>query len=225
MTSSKLAVVAGAGGALGPALGIALGNAGFRTVGISRELPPKGFDDHVSADLADTRAAENAFSTILSRHGTPSVLIYNAHRFLIETFENTSPDDFEAVWRTDTLGAFVAAKTLLPSMLEEGGTVLFSGATASTRGSARFSAFASAKFALRGLAQSLAREYGPQGIHVAHIVIDGLIDGGYAQQLYDVPSADCISPEALAREYLNLIQQPRSVWSHEIDIRPFNGKF
>jgi NAD(P)-dependent dehydrogenase (short-subunit alcohol dehydrogenase family) len=225
MTSNKLAVVAGAGGALGPALAMALGNAGYRTIGLSRNDPGEGFDDFVPADLADPQAAESVFSSILSRHGAPSVLIYNAHRFLIETFENTTLDDFETVWRTDTLGAFVAAKTLLPSMLEEGGTILFSGATASTRGSARFSAFASAKFALRGLAQSLAREYGARGIHVAHIVIDGLIDGGHAQQLFDVPPADCISPEALAREYLNLIQQPQSVWSHEIDIRPFNGKF
>lgn len=223
--SNNLAIIAGAGGALGPALASALGKAGYDTVGVARNNPGGAFKEFVQADLSAPQDVESAFSSILSRHGAPAVLIYNAHKFLIETFEDTSIEQFEAVWRTDTLGAFAAVKTVLPAMLEGGGTILFSGATASTRGSAKFAAFASAKFALRGLAQSLAREYGPKGIHVAHVIIDGLIDGGHAQQLFGVPAADCIPADALARQYLDLIRQPSGAWTHEIDIRPSGGKF
>lgn len=165
-------------------------------------------------------------SCFLDHHGAPSVLIYNAHKFLIERFEDISVASFEQVWRTDTSGGFITSKKFLPAMLENGGgKVIFSGATASVRGSARFSAFASAKFALRGLAQSLAREFGPRGIHVAHVIIDGLIDGGHAQSLFDVSKDQCISPEALANAYLNLINQPKSAWTHELDLRPYNGTF
>lgn len=224
MTQS-LAIVAGAGGALGPAIAHALDQAGYLPVGISRTDPGDSFRDFVPADLSNPENSESALTSIVQRHGTPAVLIYNAHRFLIEAFEDTSHDDFESVWRTDALGAFVSAKAIIPTMLEHGGTILFSGATASTRGSARFSAFASAKFALRGLAQSLAREYGPRGIHVAHIVIDGLIEGGHAQNLFNVPAEDCIPAGSIAHEYLNLIRQPKGAWTHEIDIRPSGGKF
>jgi NAD(P)-dependent dehydrogenase (short-subunit alcohol dehydrogenase family) len=153
-------------------------------------------------------------------------VIYNAHKFLVKPFADTCVADFETVWRTDVLGAVATAKSLLPSMLENGGgTMILSGATASRRGSIGFSAFASAKFALRGLAQSLAREYGPLGIHVAHVIIDGIIRGGHAQQLYNIPDETCIDPSALAAAYLSLIAQPRSAWSQEIDIRPHNAAF
>jgi NAD(P)-dependent dehydrogenase (short-subunit alcohol dehydrogenase family) len=225
MSADKLAIVAGAGGAIGPALAHALNEKGYRTVGIARRAPDVGFAHNISADLTDPVAAQDAYAAILSEFGAPSVLIYNAHKFLIESFAQTSITDFEDVWRTDTLGAFIAAKALLPAMCEQGGTILFSGATASTRGSANFSAFASAKFALRGLAQSLAREYAQEGIHIAHIVIDGLIAGGHAQKSFKVSPSDCISPAALAAEYMNLISQPQNAWTHEVDIRPFKGKF
>ncbi|MEX0281413.1 MAG: SDR family NAD(P)-dependent oxidoreductase, partial [Arenibacterium sp.] len=225
MADRQLAIVAGAGGALGPALADKLVGAGYYAAGIARGKIDSRFDESHSTDLTDVLAVGKVYDDLVSRHGPPSVLIYNAHKFLIETIEDTSVAEFEAVWRTDVLGAFVAIKHLLPSMLGQGGTILFSGATASVRGSAKFAAFASAKFALRGLSQSLAREYGARGIHVAHVIIDGLVDGGHAQKLFEKPSEDCLAPEAVAEEYLRIISQTRNAWSHEIDLRPHTGKF
>jgi NAD(P)-dependent dehydrogenase (short-subunit alcohol dehydrogenase family) len=226
MSDRPIAVVAGAGGALGPALLNGLDLAGYTTVAIARNPASTGNANWISADLSDEANAEELYQGILNDYGTPSVLIYNAHRFLIKPFAEISSESFQDVWRTDVLGAFLAAHHLLPKMIENsGGTVIFSGATASIRGSANFAAFASAKFALRGLAQSLAREYGPQGIHVAHAIIDGIIDGGHAQDLYDIPADNCIDPTALTQTYLDIIGQTRSVWTHEIDIRPYNSTF
>jgi NAD(P)-dependent dehydrogenase (short-subunit alcohol dehydrogenase family) len=110
-------------------------------------------------------------------------------------------------------------------MLASGGTVVFSGATASLRGGPRFAAFASSKFALRGLAQSLAREYGPQGIHVAHVIIDGLIWGPAARDQHKAQKAGCLSPDAIAETIMSLIAQPRQAWTHEIDLRPATETF
>ncbi len=226
MSAPGLAIIAGAGGAMGASLINVLAGAGYDVAAIARNAGPDGPATWYTADLANVDEASETYDQILGRQGAPSVLIYNAHRFLIEPFDRISIEDFEDVWRTDTLGAVIAARSLLPGMQKRGaGTILFSGATASIRGSARFSAFASAKFALRGFAQSLAREFGPQGIHVAHIVIDGLIDGGHAQKLFYTPPEDCIAPLALANAYLALINQPDSAWTHELDIRPLNGKF
>lgn len=226
MSAKPLAVIAGAGGALGPALVSALDRAGYQVAAIARSPGESGAATWFRADLADAGEAGKAYDRILAGDTAPAVLIYNAHRFVIESFEETSAECFETVWRTDTLGAFLAAKRVLPVMLNGGGgTVIFSGATASIRGSARFAAFASAKFALRGLAQCLAREYGGRGLHVAHVVIDGLIDGGHAQTRFGVAPEDCIAAEAVAATYLNLIAQPASAWTHELDVRPCNGKF
>ena len=102
---------------------------------------------------------------------------------------------------------------------------MVTGATASIRGGAKFAAFASAKFALRGLAQSLAREFGPQGIHVAHVLIDGLIWGPPARDLHGAEQINCISPESIAKTYMGLIEQDSSCWTHEVDIRPYKESF
>ena len=226
MTLKPLAVVAGAGGAFGPALLSGLGKAGYQVAAIARNPAPSNTAIWYKADLSVPEEATECYRQTLEQLGAPSVLIYNAHRFLIKPFEETSVQEFEDVWRTDTLGAFVAAQSLLPAMVAHGGgTVIFSGATAAIRGSANFAAFASAKFALRGLSQSLAREYGKIGVHVAHVIIDGIIDGGHAQAKFEVPQENCISPVALSDAYLSLIKQQKSAWTHELDLRPFNGTF
>jgi len=110
---------------------------------------------------------------------------------------------------------------VLPGMLEaKHGSLLFIGATASIKAGANFSAFGCAKFALRGLAQSLARELGPEGIHVAHLVIDGVIWGERAENEFKIQRANCLEPESVACTCLHLIDQERSAWTHELDIRP-----
>jgi NAD(P)-dependent dehydrogenase (short-subunit alcohol dehydrogenase family) len=105
------------------------------------------------------------------------------------------------------------------------GAVILTGATAGLRGTANFSAFASAKFALRGLAQSLAREYGPQGVHVAHVVLDGLIDEPQTDRRFGASSAGRMNASAIAQAYLDLSAQHPSAWTHEMDLRPFSERF
>src|SRR5690606_33183000 len=128
------------------------------------------------ADVGDRAALAQAFGACTNRFGAPSLLIHNAAELSIRDFLELEPSDFERIWRTSCLGAVNSAQLVLPDMLKAGsGTMIFTGATASVKGGAKFSAFAAAKFALRGLAQSLARAYGPSGVHVAHVIVDGVI--------------------------------------------------
>jgi NAD(P)-dependent dehydrogenase (short-subunit alcohol dehydrogenase family) len=134
---------------------------------------------------------------------------------------------YRKVWEMGALAGFLVGREAARAMLPRGrGTIIFTGATASIRGSAGFSAFAGAKHALRALAQSLAREVGPQGIHVAHVVIDGAIDTQFIAenfpQRYALKDKDGIlNPEHIAQAYWQLHQQPRSAWTHEMDLRPW----
>jgi NAD(P)-dependent dehydrogenase (short-subunit alcohol dehydrogenase family) len=105
------------------------------------------------------------------------------------------------------------------------GTVIISGATASTRGTARFSAFAAAKFALRGLAQSLAREYQPAGVHVAHVILDGLLRGSKSVRRFGARDEDAMDPHAVALAFRQLAEQGSTAFTHEIDLRPHAGRF
>ena len=134
----------------------------------------------------------------------------------------TTPSTFEASWRANCYAPFLVARTFAPPMITRGqGAMVFFGATSSWRGSARTSAFSSGKQALRGLAQSLAKELGPHGVHVAHLVIDGKIAG--ARTVARFPEAkleDCLSPQAVASTVVALLEQPRSAWTFELDLRP-----
>jgi NAD(P)-dependent dehydrogenase (short-subunit alcohol dehydrogenase family) len=124
------------------------------------------------------------------------------------------------------LGAMISAQSILPHMIARGkGAIILTGATAGIRGAAQFSAFASAKFALRGLAQSLARECGPKGVHVAHVVLDGLIDEAQTDQRFGPPQSARMDPDAVASIYLELASQHPSAWTHEMDLRPFSERF
>ena len=134
--------------------------------------------------------------------------------------------DFESSWRAGVVSAAAAARAVLPGMLRErSGTILLTGATASLRGSANFAAFAVAKFGLRALAQSLAREYQPQGIHVAHVVLDGVLRGSGSAARFQLGDDRTLDPAAVARTYRQLAEQPRSAWTHELELRPASEKF
>ena len=134
---------------------------------------------------------------------------------------------YRKVWEMCALAGFLMGREVAKAMLPRGrGTILFTGATASVRGSAGFAAFAGAKHALRALAQSMARELGPQGIHVAHIVIDGAIDTQFIAQNFPERYAlradgGILEPDAIAESYWQLHRQPRSAWTHELDLRPW----
>jgi NAD(P)-dependent dehydrogenase (short-subunit alcohol dehydrogenase family) len=147
--------------------------------------------------------------------------------------------DFEAAWRGGTLAGFVFSREVVRLLKANAadanatgglGSLIFTGATASVRGGAKFAGFAAAKAGLRSLAQSLAREYGPQGIHVAHVVVDGGIDGerlrsSSPQRAADAGEDGLLDPAAIAETYWQLHLQPRSAWSFEVDLRPFKETF
>ena len=229
-----MAVIAGIADGLGTSLANALAAAGYDVTGLARSrrvearisqalAAREAVYDHVVCDLTQPGAVE----AVLQGLAPPvDVLIYNAHELLIDPFMATVPAAFERLWKVNCFGAMLAVKALLPQMLDRGsGTVIFTGATAGLRGGARFSAFSSAKFALRGLAQSLAREYGPRGIHIVHVVLDGLIDGPQTERRFGKGEGLRMVPGAIATCYIDLIQQHSSAWTQELDLRPSSEPF
>ena len=138
-----------------------------------------------------------------------------------------TPEQFEQNWKVNCFGAFLAVQQVLPAMIERGGgTILLTGATAAVRGSAKFAALAVGKFGLRALAQSLAREFGSQGIHVAHIIIDGMINTPRVRAMAsEREEHTLVSPEAIAQTYWQLYQQDATAWTLELDLRPAVEKF
>jgi NAD(P)-dependent dehydrogenase (short-subunit alcohol dehydrogenase family) len=179
-----------------------------------------------------TRAEDVArFVSVASEAGPITVAVHNAGGNSPAPFLEVTPAVFEQHWREHALGGFLLAQAVLPKMLEQGaGTLIFTGATGSVRGSARFSPFAAAKGALRNLAQSVAREFGPKGIHVAHVIIDGVIHGDRAHaQMPELESRfgpdGMLEPDHIAENYLTLHRQHRSAWTHELDLRPWSEKF
>ncbi len=236
MTGQKqVAVVAGVGPGLGAALCRALARSGYTvaalarteefTQGLAQELQQSGGSLlPVKCDVGDGMSVDAAFARISREIGTASVYIHNASQLVAMPSLEITSAVFTEAWRVTCLGALLCTQKVIPGMLQGGrGALLFTGATGALRGGAGFAAFASAKFALRGLAQSLAREFGPRGIHVAHVVIDGLIWSGRAR--HGVSQDKCLMPEAIADCYLQLIGQDRSAWTHELDLRPDVEKF
>ena len=233
--SRPVALIGGVGPGLGASLCRRLCEEGYAVVGLARSAEQgaalaDGLDDaafrFIPCDITDEAAVDGAVGEIVATWGPPTVLVHNAGQVQIKPFAEVTPTAFEAMWRVTVLGAMLTARAVLPGMVDQGsGTVILTGATASIRGGARFAALASAKFALRGLAQSLAREYGPQGIHVVHAVLDGIMWGGISRDLVKTPREQCIEPNDVAEAYLQLIRQPRSAWSHEIDLRPSGESF
>jgi len=157
--------------------------------------------------------------------GDLELVVYNVGNAALGMLLDMEPSYFEAVWRTTCFGGFLVGQQAGQRMVERGsGTILFTGATASVKARPPFAAFASAKFALRGLAQAMARDWGPQGVHVAHIVIDGAIAGekikqGLPQVAERLGDEGMVGLEGLAEAYWQLHRQPRTAWTHEIDVR------
>jgi len=219
---------------LGADLAETFARAGHDVVGISRtnrsteHLTRRveqagGRYTHLVCDI--TQAADAA--TAIGPHaGDVDVMIHNAHVLDIKPFELMTASEFEQAWRVACLGAMICAQSVIPHMAARGqGTIILSGATAGLRGAANFSAFASAKFAIRGLAQSLAREYGPKGVHVAHVVLDGLIDEPQTDRRFGSSPAGRMNGGAIAQAYRDLSTQHPSAWTQEMDLRPFSERF
>ena len=181
----------------------------------------------LSCDVSDRAQITAAFRAIRTDLGDPAVLLYNAGSGTFGTITEITPAQYEADWRVNAFGAFVAAKEVAPGMIARGrGTMLFTGATAGVKAGPRSVAFGPAKFALRGLAQALARDLGPQGIHVAWINVDGSIDIPGARGLKpSLTDSDFLKPEAVAETYWHLAHQDASAWTMELEVRPFKEKF
>lgn len=178
-------------------------------------------------DAGDPDSVSATFVRIRSTLGNPTALIYNAGGYAPGGILKIDPEVFESAWRVSCYGGFLAAREVLPAMLEAGaGTILFTGATAALRGAAGFAGLAVGKFGLRALAQSLAREFGPEGIHVAHVIIDGQISTPSARQRQPLRAPRTfLSPESIAENYWLLHQQPPDAWTLELDLRPDVEKF
>lgn len=179
------------------------------------------------ADVGNRTQLEAAFKQIRERLGDPEVLLYNAGSGTWGTILEISPEQFEASWRVNSYGAFVAAKEVSAPMIARGrGVMLFTGATAGIKAGPKSAAFGPAKFAMRGLAQALARDLGPKGIHVAWINVDGIIAlPRLRERLPNVKDEDLLKPDAIAETYWHLAHQDRSAWTMELEVRPFKEKF
>lgn len=237
-TDAKVAAVVGVGPGLGRALAVRFARGGFAVALVARRDPSLqpvqaeiesfgGIARSYVADAADEQSVVATFARIRDELGAPEALLYNAGAFKAGGIMELAATDFEQAWRVNCLGGLLTAQAVIPGMLERGGgSIIYSGATASLRGSARFAGLAVGKFGLRALAQSMARELGPKGIHVAHVVIDGGIDSARARAMFaDRGPQTFLAPMAIAENYWNLHAQDPSTWTQELDLRPSGEKF
>lgn len=242
MSRSPVAVVIGAGDATGGAIARRFVREGF-TLCVTRrqadKLAPLVADIEAAGGKAypfgcDARSEEQMvalFDEIERDLGEIEVVVFNIGANVRFSITDTTARVYRKVWEMAAFSGFLtgreAARVMLP---RQRGTIIFTGATASLRGSSGFSAFAGAKFALRALAQSMARELGPQGIHVAHPIIDGAIDTAFIRDSFPEryalkDQAGILDPEHIAEQYWQLHCQPRDCWTHELDLRPWMETF
>jgi len=231
--TDKVAVVVGAGPGLGAALARRFAAGGCKVAvarrraddlaGLAEEIGGKAY----ACDATDAASVADLFDDVAADLGTPGLVSYNAGAFSPGSVLEIAPEEFERCWRIGCLGGFNVGQAAARRMVEAGGgTILFTGATAALRGGKGFANLAVGKFGLRALAQSMARELGPQGIHVAHLIIDGQIAGerpGYSEA--ERGEDHVLKPEAIAEAAWFLHGQQRSAWTQELDLRPFVEKW
>jgi NAD(P)-dependent dehydrogenase (short-subunit alcohol dehydrogenase family) len=225
------ALIVGAGSGLSASLARHLNNEGIKVALAARstgDLAPLVKDIGGAAFTCDaSKPADVAklFADLDAGFGAPEIVIYNASFRTRGPFVDLDPAEVEKALAVTAYGAFLVAQQAARRMLPKGhGAILFTGASAGMKGFAQSAPFAMGKFALRGLAQSMARELSPQGIHVAHMVIDGGIKSARRPEPADKP-ASLLDPDAIAASYLHVIHQPRSAWSAEVELRPWVEKF
>ena len=238
MSNPNTAIIVGVGPGLGASLVRKFAAAGLRVAAAARR--PEKLDDLIdevtgSAGMAKAYEcnAENEasvislFSCAASDLGEPAVAVYNAGAFVPNSILETSSEEFQRCWNIGCLGGFHVGKAAAQRMVPRGaGTIIFTGATAAHRGGARFHNLAVPKFGIRALAQSMARELGSQGIHVGHVVIDGLIlSEKHADAAAERGDDALLHPDAIADNYVMLHNQDRTAWTQELDLRPWSEKF
>jgi len=230
-TEFRSALIVGAGSGLSAALARKLTRAGLNVTLASRTIDDLAALQHetgaqaVACDATKEADVAGLFASLDKDGGAPDVVVYNASGRSRGPFVDLVPAEVERAIAVSAFGGFLVAQQAVRRMLRNRrGVIVFTGASASVKGYAQSAPFAMGKFALRGLAQSMARELAPQGIHVAHVVIDGGIKSAARPDPPDKP-ASFLDPDAIATTYLHLIQQPRSAWAWEIELRPWIERF
>ncbi len=240
----KSCLVIGAGDATGGAIARRFAREGFTTCITRRErhmdqletlaqaISDEGGQAHPFAvDARDEAATIALFDQIESDIAPLEVVVFNIGANVWFPIGEMTAQTFQKVWEMACFAGFLAGREAARRMEPRGkGTIIFTGATASLRGSAQFAAFASAKAGLRALAQSMARELGPKGVHVAHTVIDGMIDTPWSRETFpdafkDAGADNILKPDSIAESYWQLHRQPRDAWTHELDLRPWSEKW
>ncbi|ROZ77418.1 SDR family oxidoreductase [Ramlibacter sp. WS9] len=241
-----VALIIGAGDATGGAIARRFAKGGYTVCATRRTLDKlQTLIEEIKADggqahgfASDARKEEEVVALVEqveSTIGPIEVLVFNIGANVPSSILDETARKYFKIWEMACLGGFLNGREVAKRMVDrEGdghkGTIIFTGATASLRGSVNFAAFAGAKHALRALAQSMARELGPRGIHVAHTIIDGAIDTEFIREnfpeRYATKASDGIlNPDHIAENYWMLHKQPRDAWTHELDLRPWNEKF
>lgn len=238
MNDKKIALVIGAGDSLGGAIARRFAQDGFevclgrrngdKLAPLVEQITAEGGVAHPCA--IDARKEEQVielFDEIERNIGPLEVVVFNPGANIRFSILEMTSRKYYKVWEMACFAGFLTGREAARRMVPRGrGTILFSGATASVRGGSGFSAFAGAKMALRGLAQSMARELGPQGIHVAHVIIDGAIDTPWIREMFpdmvaSKPEDGLLAPDDIAETYFQIYKQPRTAWTFETDLRPY----
>lgn len=238
MTDTVVILGAGAPDGVGGALARKFGANGCHVVVSGRTLDKVaasaaavaeagGSAEGFQADVTSAADLDALFEHVRQLDAPVAAVLYNAGSNRPLPFADISAEEFEEFWRIGCFGGFLAAKRAMSLLAGQGsGSMLFTGASASMRGRPNFAHFAAAKAGLRNLVQALAREFGPQGVHVAHVVIDGIVDGDivrdrFGQYLEQLGEDGALQPDAIADAFWMLHTQHRSAWTHEIDLRPY----
>jgi NAD(P)-dependent dehydrogenase (short-subunit alcohol dehydrogenase family) len=230
-TPYRTALIVGVGGGLSASVARTFAKAGMKIALAARrvaDLAPLAKQvggEAFACDAAKRGDVVRLFGEVERAYRAPDVVVYNAGYRTRGPFIDLDPAEVEKTLAVSAFGGFLVAQEAAKRMLpHKHGAILFTGASASVKGYAQSAPFAMGKFALRGLAQSMARELSPQGIHVAHIVIDGGIRSASRADPPDKPDS-MLDPDAIAQTYLDLLQQQRSAWAWEIELRPWVERF
>jgi NAD(P)-dependent dehydrogenase (short-subunit alcohol dehydrogenase family) len=230
-TKYSKALIVGSGSGLSASLAHLFAREGFKVALAARnteKLAPLCSSTGAVAfpcDVSDPNQVSRLFQDVDNRIGAPDVVVFNASARSRGPFISLDAAEVEAAIKTSAFGGFLVAQQAAKRMVPQGhGAILFTGASASVKGYAQSAPFAMGKFALRGLAQSMARELAPLGIHVAHFVIDGAIRNPGRTEPPENPDS-MLDPDAIAANYLHVLGQPRSAWTWEMELRPWVEKF